>query len=346
MNLRPSSFLFVLLLVGFVPCLGQQPSGTVTLDNVASTAESPEPEGPRPQGTIVRTANGAQHPDLDKAWAEYDAAVAKVTESIKAAITKQFDAATSNGDLDGAEKWQTTLEKFENAGELPVASETKAAVTAAVADYKKHRAELTKAYEAVVKALTVEKKIADAKMVRNEQNRLARDDASGLDATKPDPPRDRRQPEENRKTAPIPRGITLAPWNEIRGREFTTQQVPLKTTAKSTSSHPGNFGPNNAVDGDVVTEFAFLGAKGELVVDFGGGVECSGLLLRARPKEEDMCTRGFVKIDDSAPFAVENFGGGRVIVIGLGRKQKVRRVIFHSEQGHFNPGVSEVLLVP
>lgn len=114
------------------------------------------------------TKDGVKHPDLDKAWTDYDAAVAKVTESIKAAIAKQFDAATAKGDLDAAEKWQVIGEKFEKAGELPTDKEAKTAVSAAVADYKKAREELTKVYEAVVKNLTMEKKIAEAKAVRNE----------------------------------------------------------------------------------------------------------------------------------------------------------------------------------
>jgi hypothetical protein len=354
-------FWCALVLCGSSSGLAQhQQTGPRTLENLLNSGETQKPaaadeaakadatdDGPkRPAGTVVRPKDGVKHPDLDKAWAEYDAAVAKVTESMKAAIAKQFDAATAKGDLDAADKWQIALEKFETAGELPTEKQTKAAVSAAVTDCKEAREELAKAYEAVVKTLTMERSIAEAKTVRNEQNGLQSVNTSDVGTTKPESSQVRRQPEDNRKIAPIPRGVTLTTWEEVRNRELPIQQAPAKTTAKATSSHPGNFSADNAVDGDALTQFAFLGAKGELMVDFGGGVECSGLLLRSRPAEADVCTRGFVMIDDAAPFPFENFGGGRVLLIGLGRKQKVRKVIFHSEQGRYNPGVCDLLLIP
>jgi hypothetical protein len=117
---------------------------------------------------VARPEGGVQHPDLDKAWAEYDAVVAKAAEGIKAAITKQFDAATSKGDLDAAEKSQMALEKFEKAGELPTDKETKTPASEAAAGLRQAGEELVAAYEAVVKNVTMEKKIAEAKVVRDE----------------------------------------------------------------------------------------------------------------------------------------------------------------------------------
>jgi hypothetical protein len=137
---------------------------------------------------VARPKDGVQHPDLDKAWAEYDAVVAKAAEGIKAAITKQFDAATAKGDLDAAEKWQAALEKFEKAGEVPTDAETKSTVSAAVVAYKKAKEELAKAYEPVVKALTMEKKIADAKAAREELRSLSK--ASDVVADKKQPATD------------------------------------------------------------------------------------------------------------------------------------------------------------
>jgi hypothetical protein len=163
----------VVLGVGF-PLYAQAQSGPATLENLVNSPEAqgtpavPEVAPKRPAGTVVRPKDGVQHPDLDKAWAEYDAVVTTAAEGIKAAISKQFDAATAKGDLDAAEKWQTALEKFEKAGEVPIETETKATVNAALGDYKKAREELGKAYESVVKALTMEKKIAEAKAVRGE----------------------------------------------------------------------------------------------------------------------------------------------------------------------------------
>jgi hypothetical protein len=173
--------LFALASLAFVntaACLAQQP-GPATLEGLVNSGEAQEATKAaeagstdaapkRPAGTVSRPKDGVQHPDLDKAWAEYDAVVTKAAESIRTAISKQFDAATSKGDLDAAEKWQAIGEKFEQMGELPAEPETKPAVSAAVADYKKAREALNKAYESVVKSLTIEKKIADAKAARDE----------------------------------------------------------------------------------------------------------------------------------------------------------------------------------
>jgi len=157
----------------------RQQLGPRTLDGLLNSGEAQTPTasaeagvtdaGPkRPAGTVTRPKDGVNHPDLDKAWADYDAAVTKAAEGIRAAIAKQFDAATAKGALDEAEKWQNAMGKFEKAGELPSEKEAKTAVRAAAADYNKASDELTKAYEAVVKALTIEKKITDAKAVRDE----------------------------------------------------------------------------------------------------------------------------------------------------------------------------------
>ena len=185
MRLRVFAFWCVLVLGGSLLGLAQQPTqtqaGPRTLEGLLNSGEAQKPAataeaskadatdaGPkRPAGTVTRPKDGVQHPDLDKAWAEYDAAVTKAAGGVRAAINKQFDAATAKGDLDAAEKWQTAFDKFEKSGELPAEKETKAAVSAAVADYKKAEEELAKAYETVVKSLTVEKKIVQAKVVRD-----------------------------------------------------------------------------------------------------------------------------------------------------------------------------------
>jgi len=153
-----SSSLFLAICVS--PCFPQQ----------ATVAESPDQTQAvaRPQGTLVRPPGGVQHPDLDKAWADYDAAIMKVTEPIKAAIAKQINSATAKGDLDAAQKWLVAQEKFEKGGELPPAVETKATVTAAVVECKRAREGLAKVYEAVVKSLTIEKKIKEAQVIRDE----------------------------------------------------------------------------------------------------------------------------------------------------------------------------------
>lgn len=182
MPLRSFWFSSVLLLVSLVPCLAEQPTEPVALDGAAvgetavapdAVNENPVDAGPiAPAGTVSRPQSGEQHPDLDKAWADYEAAVANATEAVKAAIASQFDAATAKGDLDTADKWQVIGERFEKAGELPAEGQE---VKAAVADYKRAKDELAKAYESVVKGLTIAKKIPEAKAVRAEWAALAGD---------------------------------------------------------------------------------------------------------------------------------------------------------------------------
>lgn len=215
MRLRSFGFSFAVLLGGFIPCFAQQLTGPATSGNSlerdgaatagqSSSAETPaaEPEQPavRPQGTLVRPKDGVQHADLDRAWAEYDVAIATATEDIKDAIAKQFEAATTKGDLNAAEKWQAVLEKFEKAGEFPTESQTKAAVAAAVADCKKAREELTKAYESVVKSLTMGKRIAEAKAARDELRVTATSKAS--------PSEKEPKPSSDSKTVPQPPAST------------------------------------------------------------------------------------------------------------------------------------------
>lgn len=159
--------------------VAQQPSGAATLEDLSRTDESTkQPVGPkadganagqkRPAGTLTRPKDGVQHPDLDKAWEEYEAAVFEAAEGIRTAIAKQFDAATEKGDLDAAEKWQAAAEQFEKAGALPNATELKTPVNTAVGDYRKAKDQLVKTYDAVVKALTMDKDIQFAKRVREE----------------------------------------------------------------------------------------------------------------------------------------------------------------------------------
>lgn len=180
--------LLVVLLAVFSPigwqsasCHAQQANGEATLEgrlnsdeaqkpaaSAAAAAAEPDAGPKRPFGVAARPGDGVQHPDLDKAWAYYEEAVGKVTEEVRAALAKLFDAAAAKGDLDAAEKWQKALEEFEQLGKLPTESEAKAAVSRAAADYKKASDELAKAYDVVVKALTMGKRIADAKVVRDE----------------------------------------------------------------------------------------------------------------------------------------------------------------------------------
>ena len=219
MRLWVVRFACVLVLGSSSTSFGQEPSGPRTLENLlksddaeqsaaAAGADVADAVPKRPSGTVIRAKDGVQHPDLDKAWADYDAAVAKASKGIQAAIAKQFDAAAAKGDLDAADKWQEIGEKFEKAGELPAEKETKTAVSDAIADFKKAHEKLTKAYEDAVKTLTMEKKIADAKAVRNESLLIAAS-PSGSETPQAATTRNRKQPEAKTTKVPSMKGAWL-----------------------------------------------------------------------------------------------------------------------------------------
>ena len=155
--------------------MGASRSGVIGACVVSLVVASPcfaQPQ--RPAGTVTRPVSGVQHPELDKAWDTYDAVVTKSGDGIRAAISKQFDAATEKGDLDAAEKWQATMDAFENKGMLPVHSELKSAMDEFVTDLAMAKEELVAAYGAVVIALTKDKNLADARAVREEASELSK----------------------------------------------------------------------------------------------------------------------------------------------------------------------------
>lgn len=166
MLLRAFAVSCVLVLGGSLPGFAQQPTQKAAVP--AESGTTPK----RPGGTVTRPKDGVQHPDLDKAWAEYDGALNKSAEEITAAITKQFDAATDRGDLEAAERWQATLAAFEKQGDLPDAKELKASAVAAATTRIKAEQELLKAYDGVVKSLTIQKKISEARLARQECDSL------------------------------------------------------------------------------------------------------------------------------------------------------------------------------
>ena len=175
---------FMVVLGVAFSCFAQNPPSPATLESLASPGNAQIGNTPdddaigitaRPQrtaGTVARPEGGEQHPDLDKAWREYDETVAKAVAGIKAVIVEQFKNATKKGELEAAEKWQAALAGFENAGELPSGSEAKQAVTTALAEYKKAKEKLSKAYESVRIALTMEEKVIEARRVADEWQSL------------------------------------------------------------------------------------------------------------------------------------------------------------------------------
>lgn len=179
----------ILLAGAFQTCPAQNPSRPVTLGSLLNPDEAhPPPADPdatpsapgtrRPPGIVARPSDGVQHPELDEAWAAYETAVAKAAEGVEAALDKQFDAATARGDLEAAEKWQSALERWEQAGELPSDGKVKSAVAAATSGFQRAKGDLLKGYESAWRSLTTEKKFVEAKAVRDESTAIR--DAPGM----------------------------------------------------------------------------------------------------------------------------------------------------------------------
>lgn len=155
-------------------CFAQRPSGPPTLEalvNGESESRSvPDAAATSSQrrGVLARPTDPAHHPDLDKAWNDYEAAVAQITQNVEAAIQQQFDASAAKGDLDTAEVWQKALDEFTKRGMLPAEEASKAVVDKARTALAKAQQDLGEGYAAVIKALTINKDITLAKAVRDE----------------------------------------------------------------------------------------------------------------------------------------------------------------------------------
>ncbi len=187
-----------LVLVGTSRGLAQQPTGPTTLENLltdegaapakrpvavdasAPAAPNPFPSG-RIQGAVARPRDGVQHPDLDKAWAEYDEQIETAAKAIEQAIEKQLNAAAASGDLDAALKWKRAGEQFQKDGQIPEVldgsmpqgrpkprpTKPETSPQSLVAEAQ---ARLAKTYEAVEKQLVKSLDLDRAKQVRSERD--------------------------------------------------------------------------------------------------------------------------------------------------------------------------------
>ena len=130
------------------------------------------------QGSVRRPEKGFQHPDLDKAWAEYDASVEAVAELVEGFLRSQFEAATEAGDLDSALRWRAANEQFKSDGTVPEgvdnpktgpASAPREGAVPVASRIKQANERLEKAYESVEKALVKTVELEKAKTARRER---------------------------------------------------------------------------------------------------------------------------------------------------------------------------------
>lgn len=175
--MRSLTYVFALALLtcwNASACLAQQPSGPPTLEALVN-GESESRAAPdtaaassQRRGVLARPTDRAHHPDLDKAWNDYEAAVSQITKNVEAAIQQQFDASAAKGDLDTAEVWQKALDDFTKRGTLPAGEASKAVVDKARTALAEAQQELGEGYATVIKSLTINKDITLAKAVRDE----------------------------------------------------------------------------------------------------------------------------------------------------------------------------------
>lgn len=159
------------LLVAFVAfygihiCLAQLPTDALT-----NEAETTEPV--RVEGTLARPQSPYDNGALAAAWTNYRVALTAASRDVRDSIRELFDSATAQGDLDEAVKWQAVAEKFSVAGVLPRQPELKAAVVTMESQFKDAEEGLLAAYTDMIKSLTMEGKIDDAQVVRDEREEV------------------------------------------------------------------------------------------------------------------------------------------------------------------------------
>jgi hypothetical protein len=167
--------------------LDQKPSGPPTLENllqdskpaattkaVAVPAAVEEAKPIRPAGTYVRPSDSYKDPDLNKAWADYDAAIEKATAALCDAINKKRAAARENGDLKSAVSLRAMCELLLQTGVVPDDTAVAKPVSSAKASYASAARVLDKAYAALVRRLTMDAAVDEsvAEMVEAEQKKL------------------------------------------------------------------------------------------------------------------------------------------------------------------------------
>jgi hypothetical protein len=220
--------------------LAQPGTAPATLENLLKGDVSQEPATApggvvvgaaqvRPAGIVARPKEGFKHPGLDKAWDLYDAAVAKIADSVAGAISKQFDAASSRGDLNAAEKWSALGKAFVTHGAIPTesdatlrASDAAKVFTEARAEFAKAGVILQKAYEEVTQSLTKDKKLLEARAVTDEWTHLSK----GFE--NPDELRQQAAISLQKAKALLARLLSLSEkeWGLLPGAVFTVSAKP------------------------------------------------------------------------------------------------------------------------
>ncbi len=116
---------------------------------------------------------------LDEPWTKYETAIATAEKSAASTLTeefiKQFEAAAALGDLDFAESIEAQQKAFEESGTLPTGKSFESTLQAIKKTREDANTQLIVAYRNAISDLTKQKRLAEARIVRDEMLVVFRD---------------------------------------------------------------------------------------------------------------------------------------------------------------------------
>ena len=129
----------------------------------------------RPEGSVARPEGGVQAQELDAAWEKYEQEVFSSVKDLEKLLEHKFDEAAGLGDLEAAEAWQAAKDAFRQEGWLPSDESVNSEVAKLRRSLEQAAGPLGEAYAATCVRLTREKRLTDARAVRDEWSRLEAD---------------------------------------------------------------------------------------------------------------------------------------------------------------------------
>lgn len=276
---------------------------------------------------------------LDVEKERYESVIDDAKQLLLTAIEDRIKKVAATGDFDATKELRKQLQDCERRTTLPTDPALDTAATAFSSAVETAKNNLNAAYNAAVADYTRAMELDAAERIETERKRFMGETSSPR-APKQAAPKAKPTRSESRQFRP--RGVSYTTWQDVKGLDLLPHQTP--SAVKATSTHPGDYGPERAADGDRRTDFAFFGQQGDLVIDYQQGVKCSGVMLESR-SSQDSVVRGVVRINDDLELPIADFDSSRVMWISFGRVVVVKRIHLRSVQGHNNPGVSEVMFV-
>ena len=112
---------------------------------------------------------------LDEPWTKYETAEKSAASTLTEEFIKQFDAAAALGDLDLVESIEAQQKAFEESGTLPTGKSFESIVLAIKKNHENANTQLKEVYSNAISDLTKQKRLAEARIVRDEMLVVFRD---------------------------------------------------------------------------------------------------------------------------------------------------------------------------